>query len=104
MKERRSSRKLLEERLRQRQPEVERLWRSWAEEWSPQLPQDHAERLERRMTWGLWAIALHEATALLDEVEAAEPEPHMAPPWLCQSCKRRLLRVVGGQEELSATG
>ena len=103
MKQRRSIREQLERRLRQHQPEVERLWASFrdeAEAVSSNLEQ--LERLERRITWGLWSIALHEATALFAE-HAEEEEPHLAPPWLCQTCKRRVLHVVGS-DDLPAAG
>ncbi|MEX0782477.1 MAG: hypothetical protein WD557_07495 [Dehalococcoidia bacterium] len=104
MKHRRSVRKQLEQRLRDRQPEVENLWESFrreAESIGANL--ELVERLERRMTWGLWAVALHEATELMDDLAGEEPEPQLAPPWLCQTCKRRVLRVVGADDDLPAT-
>jgi hypothetical protein len=100
MKHRRSVRKQLEQRLRERQPEVEQLWESFRQEAEAAgASLDHLERLERRMTWGLWSIAMHEANALADELADEQPEPQLAPPWLCQSCKRRVLRIVGNDED-----
>jgi hypothetical protein len=105
MKQRRSIREQFEKRLRQHQPEVERLWESFRREGEAAGANvEQLERLERRMTWGLWSVALHEAAVLFDEIAAEDPPPHMAAPWLCQSCKRRVLRVVGGADELPVAG
>lgn len=106
MNQRRSVHKQLERRLRQRQPEVEQLWESFRREAvAVGASIELVERLERRMTWGLWGIAMHEAIGLTDEIAAQEPEPQMAPPWLCQSCKRRVLRLVERDDEsLPAAG
>ena len=81
MKHRRSVRKQLEQRLRERQPEVEQLWESFRQEAEAAgASLDHLERLERRMTWGLWSIAMHEANVLADELADEQPEPQMAAP------------------------
>jgi hypothetical protein len=106
MKHRRSIRSQLERRLRGRQPEAEALWETFRREAvEAGASIELVGRLERSMTWALWGIALHEASDAVEEIAAEEPEPHMAPPWLCQSCKRRILRVVGRDGDgLPATG
>ena len=98
MNQRRALYQRFEQRLREREIDAEQLWGSLqveAGEADPALGY-LITSASRRITWALWEMVIFEAMDVIAEVEADHQQhENSVSPWLCQSCKRRLLRVVG---------
>lgn len=92
----------LQSRLREREIDAEGLWgalQAHAKSVDPALA-TMLERASRRVTWALWEMAMFEAANVLAELRDQHPQHESGVrPWLCQSCKRRMLRVVGNDDE-----
>ena len=102
MEKRRAVQERLQSRLREREIDAEGLWGALqveAKSIDPALA-SLVERASRRVTWALWEMAMYEAANVLAEIEDEHPQhENTVTPWLCQSCKRRMLRVVGSDDE-----
>ena len=91
----------LQSRLREREIDAEGLWgalQAEARSVDPALA-TLVERASRRVTWALWEMAMFEAANVLAELKDEHSHEAGVTPWLCQSCKRRMLRVVGHDDE-----
>lgn len=107
MNNRRDVQQQLEQQLREREIDAEKLWGSLQFEAGAVAPAlaTMIEGASRRVTWALWEMAMFEAMAVFAELEVEQAERQSSvSPWLCQSCKRRMLRVVGRDAEAEIEG